>query len=118
MFSVPWRATKHERIRVGKVAKGLFLHIELVQPRRRDSAGGAKNDAVAPTLGFSQAQYDKLSQLYIAASRRAGQWMIPAYHAVLDTGIKNGHDDPQRFKLSKWSQNLQTIVNTVSKYNP
>ena len=36
-FSVPWRATKFEMaIQFGTALKGLFLHVELVQPRRRD----------------------------------------------------------------------------------
>src|SRR5215467_4804284 len=33
----------------GPSSKGLFLHVENVQPRRRDPAGGPKNDAIAPT---------------------------------------------------------------------
>lgn len=35
-FSVPWRATKFENKVVGIPAKGLFVHAELIQPRKRD----------------------------------------------------------------------------------
>lgn len=35
-FHVPWRATKLETRVIGMPAKGLFLHVELLQPRRRD----------------------------------------------------------------------------------
>jgi hypothetical protein len=39
-FSVPWRATKFERAaRFGTALKGLFLHVELIQPRRRGAVG-------------------------------------------------------------------------------
>jgi hypothetical protein len=36
-----------------------------VQPRRRDPRGGPKNDAIAPTPGFTPAQYEKLALLYV-----------------------------------------------------
>jgi hypothetical protein len=104
-FSVPWRATKLES-RIGLASKGLFLHIENVQPRRRDATGGAKNDAVAPMPGLSAAQYDSLALLYIVASVRAGQWLIPAYHAALDDGFSDGHDDPQNFVLEDFDRSL------------
>jgi len=99
-FSVPWRATKFESKTIGLPAKGLFLHVENVQPRRRDPSGGAANDAVAPVPGLTARQYDRLALLYIVASTRAGQWLIPAYHTVLDHGISDGHDDPQNFDLA------------------
>src|SRR5579872_5236208 len=36
-FSMPWRATKFERAREFNGAlKGLFVHVELIQPRRRE----------------------------------------------------------------------------------
>jgi len=102
-FSVPWRATKREA-KIGLASKGLFLHIENIQPRRRDPNGGAKNDAVAPMPGLSPAQYDSLAFLYIVASVRAGQWLIPAYHAALDDGISDSHDDPQNFALQDFDR--------------
>lgn len=98
-FSVPWRATKRENT-IGLASKGLFLHIENVQPRRSDPAGRPKNDAIAPVPGLSAAQYDRLALLYIVASVRAGQWLIPAFHAALDEGISDAHDDPQNFELA------------------
>ena len=100
-FRLPWRASKLERDEAaGRVAKGLFLHVELVQPRRRHPAGGPRNDALAPTPGFSRAQYRRAAELYVAASLRAGRGLIPAFHAVLDSGFPGGHDDPQNFDLA------------------
>ena len=99
-FTVPWRATKFEAAKnFGSALKGLFLHIELIQPRRALKGYGRRNDFLAPDPGFSQAQYDSLALVYAVASRRAGFWLIPAFHSVLDEGIRNKHDDPQNFQL-------------------
>ncbi|OYO28733.1 hypothetical protein [Janthinobacterium sp. PC23-8] len=92
---------------------GLFLHVELVQPRSSDPAGGRGNDGVAPDPGFTPAQYERLALLYIAASVRKGHWLIPAFHAVLDTGYANGHDDPQNFSLSAWSESIAHLINIM-----
>lgn len=109
-FSVPWRATKLEKSGYGgEATKGLFLHIELLQPRRRDPAGGPKNDAISPTPGFTSAQYDKLAILYTAASIRSGTWLIPAYHAAIDENLSDAHDDPQQFELKKFSEAVTNL---------
>lgn len=96
----------------GNRLRGLFLHIELVQPRRSSKADGS-NDAIAPEPGFAQAQYDRLALLYVAASMRAGRWLIPAFHAALDAGIAGGHDDPQKFDLEKWSSAVDQLATTI-----
>ena len=92
---------------------GLFLHVELVQPRKSDPMGGRGNDGVAPEPGFTPAQYDRLALLYIAASVRKGHWLIPAVHAVLDTGYANGHDDPQNFSLATWSESIAYLIDIM-----
>ena len=94
---------------------GLFLHVELVQPRKSDPAGGRGNDGVAPDPGFTPAQYERLALLYVAASVRKGQWLIPAFHAVLDTGYANGHDDPQNFSLAAWSAAIAGLVDNLQQ---
>jgi hypothetical protein len=110
-FSVPWRATKFESAKnFGSALKGLFLHVELIQPRRALKGYGRRNDFLAPTPGFSQAQYDSLALVYTVASRRAGFWMIPAFHSVLDEGIRNKHDDPQNFDLAQFAQSLDALI--------
>lgn len=63
-LSKPWRATKLESRVIGLPAKGLFLHVETVMPRRRDARIEGWNDAIAPKPGFSKAQYDRLALLY------------------------------------------------------
>lgn len=113
-FEVPWRATKFELATDFRAAlKGLFLHTEMIQPRRRAAGFGRSNDFAAPTPGFTQAQYDSLAMVYVVASVRAGFWMIPAFHAVLDEGIYDKHDDPQNFELAAFAQSLERLVNHV-----
>jgi hypothetical protein len=101
-YAKPWRATKLEKT-VGTRVRGLFLHNELVQPRRADPAGPAGNDLIAPEPGFSAAQYQKLAALYVLASARAGVWLIPAYHSAIDDLILGKHDDPQNFDLDAFA---------------
>jgi hypothetical protein len=110
-FATPWRAVKLEK-QLGVPSRGLFLHIENVQLRRPQLADGAPllnakgecvNDRIAQSPGFSPAQMQRLALVYSAASLRAGEWLIPAYHAVLDAGFIGGHDDPQNFDLRTWA---------------
>lgn len=125
-FKTPYRATKLENPHVK--TKGLFLHIENIQPRRcrdnlintnrcmtRNSKGKEVwNDSVAPQIGFSDKQLQRLALVYIAASIRKGKWLIPAFHANLDDGIGGGHDDPQNFDLQKWSDELSNLVGKIN----
>jgi hypothetical protein len=107
----PWRATKFERARnFGTALKGLFLHVELIQPRRAAPGRGRRNDAQAPTPGFSAAQYDRLALVYTIASVRAGRWLIPAFHAPIDAHIRGGHDDPQNFDLDAFAASLEALL--------
>ncbi len=110
-FSVPWRATKFEMAtNFDGALKGLFLHVELVQPRRRDPKFGRGNDFLAPEPGFSGAQYDALAVAFTVASVRAGAWLIPAFHSVIDEGIRNKHDDPQNFELAAFAGSLRRLL--------
>lgn len=112
-IDIPWRATRFE-MTVGIPSKGMFIHVENVQPRRRDPQNSSpNNDNLAPMPGFTAAQYQKLALFYVAASRRAGTWMIPAYHAVLDAGIGD-HDDPQNFDLSAFDSAVAEAVAAIS----
>ncbi len=110
-FAIPWRATKLELRRDISPLKGLFVHIELVQPRLNDSRG---IDARAPQPGFSSAQYERLALLYAVASFRAGRWMIPAFHAVVDSKISGGHDDPQNFDLDAFDRAVEALTTRLS----
>ena len=110
-LAVPWRATKFERAKsFGTTLKGLFLHVELIQPRRAAPGRGRRNDALAPTPGFSDAQYDRLALVYTIASVRAERWLIPAFHAPIDAGIRGGHDDPQNFDLDAFATSLEALL--------
>lgn len=114
-LSRPWRATKLETRVIGLPAKGLFLHIETVMPRRRDPAIAGWNDAIAPRPGFSKRQYERLAQLYVALSVRAGSWLIPAQHATIDHGLPQAHDDPQNFSLKELDRALARTLRALRR---
>ena len=115
-FGVPWRSTKFERaLFFGNALKGLFLHVEMIQPRRR-GPGHHANDIAAPNPGFTGAQYGRLALLYTIASVRAGRWLIPAFHAVIDGDVRGGHDDPQNFDLSAFAHALEGILERLAGY--
>jgi hypothetical protein len=114
-LGVPWRSTKFERaLNFGVALKGLFLHVEFIQPRR-GGPGNGRNDIVAPTPGLTAAQYDRLALVYTLASVRAGQWLIPAFHAVIDGHIRGGHDDPQNFDLDSFAGSLEMLLDRLSR---
>ena len=114
-FRVPWRATQLENRLVGVASRGLFLHVELAQPRRRDLAGPARNDLVAPVPGFTDAQYAQMALLYAVASARRGDWLVPAFHAAIDEGIAGAHDDPQHFEIARFDAALQRLRDTLAR---
>jgi hypothetical protein len=109
-LSTPWRETKFElAANFSGALKGLFLHTEMIQPRRSASRRG-RDDSLAPSPGFTAAQYDRLALLYTIASVRAGHWLIPAFHAALDADIPNGHDDPMNFDIASFAGSLDRLV--------
>jgi hypothetical protein len=107
-FRVPWRATKREHFPDVR-AKGLFVHIETVQPRRHEP-NGQPNDYIAPRPGFTDAQYETLALLYTVASTRAHIWLVPGFHSDVDAGIPAKHDDPQHFDIRKFDAALRRIA--------
>ncbi len=109
-LAIPWRETKFEQAaNFAGALKGLFLHVELIQPRR-----GAHNDAQSPNPGFTTAQYDRLAFVYVIASVRSGRWLIPAFHAALDARIPNGHDDPLNFDAASFADSVQRLVDGLA----
>jgi hypothetical protein len=112
-FQMPWRETKFELAAnfLGAL-KGLFVHIEMIQPRR--SAPGAYNDAGSPDPAFTVPQYDALALLYTIASVRRGQWLIPAFHAAIDGDIPNGHDDPLNFDIASFADSVDRVVEMLN----
>ncbi|MGA7433332.1 MAG: hypothetical protein WBQ24_02900 [Xanthobacteraceae bacterium] len=107
-FSIPWRETKFEQAaEFGGVLKGLFVHIEMIQPRR---AGAGRGDGHSPDPAFTPAQYDRLALLYTIVSVRAGRWLVPAFHAALDADIHNGHDDPLNFKVDSFADGIDRLM--------
>ena len=124
-FNDGMTATKLERYVMGETAtKGLYLHIELIQPRKARKGFGRHNDVDAPELGFTDGQYQRLALLYTTAAVRKGEYLIPGFHACVDSGIKYAHDDPQNFDLPKfftvlnnlWTDLDNTKVASVNKF--
>jgi len=110
-YSIPWRETKFEQAaEFGGALKGLFLHNEMIQPRRSAPGRGRRNDARSPDPPFTAAQYDRLALLYVIASVRAERWLIPAFHAAIDAQIANGHDDPLNFNIDSFANSLDSLI--------
>ena len=110
-YSIPWRETKFEQAaEFGGALKGLFLHNEMIQPRRSAPGRGRRNDARSPDPAFTPAQYDRLALLYVIASVRAERWLIPAFHAAIDAQIANGHDDPLNFDIESFARSLDALI--------
>lgn len=114
-FAEPWRATKLESRVIGPAARGRFVHIETVQPRRYMKGYADREHTYGPTPGFSDPQYRMLAALYVYASARAGHWLIPAFHSTVDAGIPDAHDDPQNFELKKFARELEKLVSPPRK---
>ena len=109
-FSEGWRATKLESRVIGPAARGRFVHIETVQPRRYLPGADNRGQTEGPKPGFSKAQYRQLAALYVYTSARAGRWLIPGFHATVDAGIKDAHDDPQNFELKQFAREVEKLV--------
>lgn len=107
-FSEPWRATKFESANADR--KGLFLHIELNQPRRPRRGETLEDATITPDPPFTEAQYRSLALLYAAASVRAGHWLVPAFHSAIDYAWDDDHDDPRGFDLSRFDRALARIL--------
>jgi hypothetical protein len=115
-FSIPWRETKFEQAaEFGGALKGLFVHTEMIQPRRAGPRGG---DSHSPDPAFTPAQYDRLALIYTVVSVRAGRWLIPAFHAALDADIRNGHDDPLNFKVDSFADSLDRLMAQLQGAGP
>ncbi|SHG29044.1 chitosanase of glycosyl hydrolase group 75 [Kaistia soli DSM 19436] len=115
-FAVPMRATKLESRVVGTPSKGLFLHIELLQPRKTIRIGRALIDADAPDPGFTPVQYERLALLYTVASARRGNWLVPAFHAAIDEGLSDAHDDPQKFDMAAFAAALVSVQAAIAQH--
>lgn len=109
-FVEGWRATKLESRVVGPRARGRFVHIETVQPRRYLPGSSSRAQTEGPKPGFTKAQYRMLAALYVYASARAGRWLIPAQHNTVDAGIPQAHDDPQNFELGDFGRELERLL--------
>ena len=107
-YLTPWRATQFELKPNHTRFRGLFLHHELVQPRK----GPGNTDPDSPDPGFTPEQYVRLALQYVIASVRRGNWMVPTFHCVLDLGVGT-HDDPQRFDLAAWGAALDDVLAAV-----
>ena len=110
-YSIAWRATKFESI--NRWRKGVFLHNELTQPRIPRRGETATNASLPPAPAFTPAQYRALALLYVAASARAGTWLVPAFHSAIDFAWEGGHDDPRGFDLPRFDQALSDVLHRL-----
>ena len=122
-FSAVARGTKYEagrdianlqqRQQARLRRSGLFVHIELIQPRRKSNPNTFFD--LGPTPGFTQKQLDRLALLYVAASFRSKRWLLPAFHASVDATIADAHDDPQNFDMTTWVNSVKTLHEKVKQ---
>ncbi|WP_059541193.1 hypothetical protein [Burkholderia diffusa] len=110
--------TKFESCVDGAAKKKLFVGVENIQPRVGDpkipKPGKKANDFDAPAPGFTAKQYDRLALLYLVASARRGQWLVPAFHAVVDQFYADAHDDPQHFDMLAFSTAVQKHIDAIA----
>ncbi|MEO5984086.1 MAG: hypothetical protein ABIP80_01195 [Ferruginibacter sp.] len=111
-FAKGLRATKFELKILGTASKGLFIHVELIQPRVYPP-GSTISAPVAPKLGFTEAQYKKLALLYICASVRKEEWLVPSFHVNIDEKLNDFHDDPQNFETQKFTSEVLELVSRL-----
>lgn len=105
-----------EFARIVSARLNVQLRIAELKPGKSAMANGdCRNDRIAQTPGLSDAQMQKLALTYIAASVRAKMWLIPAYHATVDDGISNGHDDPQHFDPVRWGTDVCSYLDRMGK---
>ena len=107
-YGIAWRATKFEHINPWR--KGLFLHVELTQPRLPRHGESLTDASLAPAQPFTPAQYRSLALLYVEASARAGSWLVPAFHSAIDYAWDDGHDDPRGFDVAKFDEALAGVL--------
>jgi hypothetical protein len=112
-FKLHKSTTKFEYCLDGVRKRSLFVGVENIQPRISTS-DKKLNDFIAPDSGFTDAQYKRLAQLYVVASIRRGQWLIPANHAVLDWYYVNGHDDPQHFDVAQFGAKVIEVAKDMA----
>jgi hypothetical protein len=103
-------ATRRRQARAQR--SGLFVHHELVQPRRRSRSTSSYFD-IAPEPGFTAPQLERVALLYVIASYRSGRWLLPTFHCSLDATIAGAHDDPQNFDLDVWLGSLKTLLSNL-----
>ena len=106
-FSIAYSATKFT-MHQSPSLKEKFCHVELIQPRLNHNG----SDWQAPSPGFPDIQLERLALVYVIASARHDEWLIPAYHHNVDMGLP-AHDDPQNFDLSEWAQALEGLINDI-----
>ena len=116
-FKKHFVTTKFEQCVDPSAKIALFVGVENIQPRIGDppipKPGKDANDFDAPEPGFTTKQYDRLALLYLVASARRGQWLIPAFHAVIDQKYRDAHDDPQHFDMPAFSAAVQRHVEAL-----
>ncbi|SIO32140.1 hypothetical protein [Halodesulfovibrio marinisediminis] len=115
-FFQPLRSTYFEARDTGAKAKGRFLHVGLIQPVRSNAVDAIKtHDSLIPQPAYTRDQYRRLAQVYIAASSRAGRWLIPAYAAQLNqygrAPVFMG--GPKGFDLSAWAKELRNVYREI-----
>ena len=115
-YSIPWRETKFEQAaEFGGALQGLFLHNELVQPRKSAPAtAGAtmRKRPIPPSPRRNTTGWRSSTPL---PAVRKGKWLVPAFHAAIDADIPNGHDDPLHFDIDSFAASLDGLAEKLGQ---
>lgn len=117
-LAMAFATTKFEQCQDAGRKSGLFVGVENIQPRIGSPpvvpVGKKPNDCVGLVPGFPAAQNERLALVYVVSSARRGQWLIPAFHAVLDQQFRDGHDDPQDFDVGQFAEAVERYVRAMA----
>ena len=108
-FSIPWRETKFEQAaEFGGALKGLFVHIEMIQPRR---AGERRRRRPFARSGF----HARRNMIAWRSSTRSSAYAPDAgsfrrFMPRLTPIFRNGHDDPLNFKVDSFADSLDRLI--------
>ena len=53
--------------------------------------------------------------MILRSGETSGFWLIPTFHAVVDEGIYDKHDDPQNFELAAFAESLEKLLEHLRK---
>ena len=119
-LSQPIRAVKFEFCVSADAAnkRGLFIHVENVQPRLSDplpAAAKGRGTTRPRRRPASPARSMSACVDLHRGEQPARRLAYPALHAPLDSAYRDGHDDPQNFSPGTFAKAVETLLGKIKK---